>query len=159
VALAELVTLMPDHGWHDTWFEDAARTTDKEQRQKHPQEWWLDPTLTALSALAVNAAHHSSAELLLAIVDALDLPQRIKSWTTPESRLATLDALCQIAGGVRGRGAPDTDAGVARRTARSSQGSGHSVRADLGSRRRAGDDHAPVQRAAVAGRGRRDPDR
>ena len=98
VALAELVTLMPDHGRHNTWFEDTARIADKEQRHEHPQEWWHDPTLTALSDLAVNAAHHSSVELLLAIIDALDLPQRIKSWTTPESRLATLDALCQIAG-------------------------------------------------------------
>lgn len=98
VALAELVTLMPDHSRHDTWFEDTARITDKEQRHTHPREWWHDPTLTALSDLAVNAAHHSSVELLLAIIDALDLPQRIKSWTTPESRLATLDALCQIAG-------------------------------------------------------------
>src|SRR5699024_3196594 len=61
-------------------------------------------------------------------------------------------------GGVRGRGSPDTDAGDARRTAGSSQGSSYSLRADLGSRRRAGDDHAPVQRAAVAGRGRRHSD-
>src|SRR5699024_10768640 len=42
--------------------------------------------------------HHSSVELRVAIIDSLDLPQRIKSWTSPESRLATLDALCQIAG-------------------------------------------------------------
>ncbi|PCC16975.1 UvrD-helicase domain-containing protein [Brevibacterium aurantiacum] len=98
VALAELVTLMPDHHSHHTWFDDTARITDKEKRRAHPQEWWNDAALIPLSELAVNAAHHSSVELLLAIIDALDLPQRIKAWTNPEARLATLDALCQIAG-------------------------------------------------------------
>src|SRR5699024_3157938 len=33
----------------------------------------------------------------LAVIDALDLPQRIKTWSAPETRLSTLDALCQIA--------------------------------------------------------------
>lgn len=98
VALTELVTLMPDHGSHDTWFEDAARIVDKEERHKHYRTWWADPALAALSELEVNAARYSSVELLLAVSDALDLPQRIKAWTGPETRLATLDALCQIAG-------------------------------------------------------------
>lgn len=98
VALAELVTLMPDHGSHDTWFEDAARIVDKKERRDQPRTWWNDPTLSALSELALNAAHHSPVDLLLSIIDALDLPQRIKAWTTPENRLATLDSLCQIAG-------------------------------------------------------------
>ncbi|KAB1950060.1 UvrD-helicase domain-containing protein [Brevibacterium linens] len=98
VALAELVTLMPDHGSHDTWFENAARIVDKKERRDQPRTWWDDPALAALSELALNAAHHSPVDLLLSIIDALDLPQRIKSWTTPENRLATLDSLCQIAG-------------------------------------------------------------
>ncbi|MGO3065446.1 MAG: UvrD-helicase domain-containing protein [Brevibacterium linens] len=98
VALAELVTLMPDHGSHDTWFEDAARIVDKKERRDQPRTWWDDPALAALSELALNAAHHSPVDLLLSIIDALDLPQRIKAWTTPENRLATLDSLCQIAG-------------------------------------------------------------
>lgn len=97
VALAELVTLMPDHGNHDSWFEDAARIVDKIERRDQPRTWWDDPALAALSELALNAAHHSPVDLLLSIIDALDLPQRIKAWTTPENRLATLDALCQIA--------------------------------------------------------------
>ncbi|PCC46071.1 UvrD-helicase domain-containing protein [Brevibacterium aurantiacum] len=97
VALAELVTLMPDHGSHDTWFENAARIVDKKERRVQPRSWWDDPALAALSELALNAAHHSPVDLLLSIIDALDLPQRIKAWTTPENRLATLDALCQIA--------------------------------------------------------------
>lgn len=98
VALAELVTLMPDHGSHDTWFEDAARIVDKKERRDQPRTWWDDPALATLSELALNAAHHSPVDLLLSIMDALDLPQRIKAWTTPENRLATLDSLCQIAG-------------------------------------------------------------
>ena len=98
VALTELVTLMPDHCSHDTWFEDAARIVDNEIRHEHYRTWWADPALAALSELEVNAARYSSVELLLAVSDALDLPQRIKAWTGPETRLATLDALCQIAG-------------------------------------------------------------
>ncbi|UVI34731.1 UvrD-helicase domain-containing protein [Brevibacterium spongiae] len=98
VALAELVTLMPDHGSHHTWFEETARIVDKDERHQHYRTWWDDPTLAALSELEVNAARYSATELVVAIIDALDLPQRIKAWTNPEARLATLDALCQIAG-------------------------------------------------------------
>lgn len=98
VALTELVTLMPDHGSHDTWFEETARIVDRDERRRHFRTWWDDPALSALSELEVNAARYSSVELLLAVSDALDLPQRIKAWTNPESRLATVDALCQIAG-------------------------------------------------------------
>ncbi|MGO2943466.1 MAG: UvrD-helicase domain-containing protein [Brevibacterium aurantiacum] len=98
VALTELVTLMPDHGSHHSWFDDAAQIVDREERHSHFRTWWDDPALAALSELEVNAARYSSVELLLAVSDALDLPQRIKSWTNPETRLATLDALCQIAG-------------------------------------------------------------
>src|SRR5699024_3551599 len=39
-----------------------------------------------------------SVDLLLSIIDALDLPQRIKSWTTPENPLATLASLRELGG-------------------------------------------------------------
>ena len=97
VALAELVTLLADHESHDTWFDDAVHITDKQQRRAQPATWWSDPALAALAELATHASQHTSVELLLAVVDSLDLPQRIKAWSTPETRLATLDALSQIA--------------------------------------------------------------
>ncbi|WP_193084616.1 UvrD-helicase domain-containing protein [Brevibacterium aurantiacum] len=97
VALAELVTLLEDHESHDTWFDNAVHITDKQQRRVQPSTWWSDPALAALAELATHASQHTSVELLLAVVDALDLPQRIKAWSTPETRLATLDALSQIA--------------------------------------------------------------
>ena len=97
VALAELVTLLADHERHDTWFDDAVHITDKQQRRAQPATWWSDPALASLAELATHASRHTSVELLLAVVDALDLPQRIKAWSTPETRLATLDALSQIA--------------------------------------------------------------
>lgn len=97
VALTELVTLLEDHESHDTWFDDAVHITDKQQRRTQPATWWSDPALAALAELATHASQHSSVELLLAVIDALDLPQRIKAWSNPETRLATLDALSQIA--------------------------------------------------------------
>src|SRR5699024_4099694 len=97
VALAELVTLTSDHEHHESWFDDAVHIADREQRRAQPSTWWTDPTLAALGELSTEASQHPSVELLLAVIDALDLPQRIKAWSTPETRLATLDALCQIA--------------------------------------------------------------
>jgi ATP-dependent helicase/nuclease subunit A len=116
VALTELVTLVPEHASHHTWFEETVRIVDKDERHNHNQTWWDDPALAALSELEANAARYSSAELLLAISDALDLPQRIKAWSNPETRLATLDALCQIAGeyedGAQQTRSPVTPAGL-----------------------------------------------
>jgi ATP-dependent helicase/nuclease subunit A len=97
VALAELVTLLSDHEHHESWFDDAVCITDKDQRRGQPATWWSDPALASLHEIATHASQHTSVELLLAVVDALDLPQRIKTWSGPETRLSTLDALCQIA--------------------------------------------------------------
>src|SRR5699024_4896428 len=97
VALAELVTLLSDHGSHESWFDDAVHIADREQRRAQPSTWWSDPALAAPGELATEPSQHTSVELLLAVIDALDLPQRIKAWSTPETRLATLDVLCQIA--------------------------------------------------------------
>lgn len=97
VALAELVTLLHDHKHHESWFDDAVRITDKGQRREAPSTWWSDPALAALNKLTTQGSQHAAVELLLAVIDALDLPQRIKAWSAPETRLSTLDAFCQIA--------------------------------------------------------------
>ena len=97
VALAELVTLLSDHEHHESWFDDAVRIADKDERRKRPSTWWSDPAFAALSKLTTQGSQHVAVELLLAVIDALDLPQRIKAWSAPETRLSTLDAFCQIA--------------------------------------------------------------
>lgn len=97
VALAELVTLLHDHKHHESWFDDAVSIADKDERRKRPSTWWSDPALAALSKLTTQGSQHVAVELLLAVIDALDLPQRIKAWSAPETRLSTLDAFCQIA--------------------------------------------------------------
>ncbi|SDS99063.1 ATP-dependent exoDNAse (exonuclease V) beta subunit (contains helicase and exonuclease domains) [Brevibacterium sandarakinum] len=97
VALAELVTLLSDHEHHESWFDDAVRIADEDERRKRPSTWWSDPALAALSKLTTQGSQHVAVELLLAVIDALDLPQRIKTWSAPETRLSTLDAFCQIA--------------------------------------------------------------
>src|SRR5699024_3481766 len=97
VALTELVTLLSDHEHHESWFDDAVRIADKDERRENPATWWSDPALASLRELATQASQHTSVELLLAVIDAFDLPQRIKAWSAPETRLSTLDALCQIA--------------------------------------------------------------
>src|SRR5699024_3679342 len=97
VALAELVTLLRDHGHHEPWFDTAVGIADKEQRLAQPATWWSDPALAALHELTVQASQYSSVELLLAVIDALDLPQRLKPWSAPATRLSTPAAFCQIA--------------------------------------------------------------
>lgn len=97
VALVELVTLMTDHGSHDSWFDEAVHISDPDERRAHVRTWWDDPSLAALAALRPRAAQCTPVDLLHEVIDALDLPQRIKAWSSPESRLGTLDALSQIA--------------------------------------------------------------
>lgn len=98
VALTELVTLMSDHSAHSTWFEDASTVQDRNERMKYPSTWWQDPTLERLAGLRDRGSDYAPTELVLAVIDALDLHQRIKGWTLPETRLANLDSLRQIAG-------------------------------------------------------------
>jgi ATP-dependent exoDNAse (exonuclease V) beta subunit len=97
VSLAELVTLLPDHAAHTSWFDDAVRIVDAQERREHSRTWWEDETLRALADLRGRVSDLAPTQLLLEVIDALDLPQRIKGWTAPEARLATLDGLRQLA--------------------------------------------------------------
>ncbi|MGO1567300.1 MAG: UvrD-helicase domain-containing protein, partial [Brachybacterium sp.] len=97
VALAELVTLLPDHARRETWFEDAVRIVERDERRAHPHTWWEDETLHALDSLRGRVSDVSPSQLLVEVIDALDLPQRIKGWSAPETRLANLDGLRQLA--------------------------------------------------------------
>ena len=97
VAVAELVTLMSDHGSHGTWFETAARITDKDERKQQPHTWWNDSSLAGLADLRARVTEYAPADLVVAVIDALDLHQRIKAWSSPETRLANLDSLRSLA--------------------------------------------------------------
>lgn len=97
VAVAELVTLMSDHGSHNTWFDTAARITAKDERKQQPHTWWDDPSLAGLADLRARVTEYAPADLVVAVIDALDLHQRIKAWSLPETRLANLDSLRSLA--------------------------------------------------------------
>lgn len=116
VALTELVTLLPDHQRKDSWFEDAVGIIDADERRAHAHTWWEDETLHALAHLQGRISDFAPSQLLVEVIDALDLPQRIKGWTGPEARLANLDGLRQPAveyeDSARSTGAPVSAAGL-----------------------------------------------
>ncbi|MGJ7561869.1 UvrD-helicase domain-containing protein [Brevibacterium casei] len=126
VALVELITLMADHGSHASWFDEAVGIVDREERRAHVRGWWDDPSLAALAELRSRATQYAPVDLLHEVIDALDLPQRIKAWSSPESRLGTLDALSQIAAefddAARQTRSPSTPAGLLRHLADAASG-------------------------------------
>lgn len=96
LALAELVALLPDHAAHATWFEDLA-AVERDRRRGVLEGWWADPALVPLSAVRRAGVNYTPIELVEAVADALDLPQRIQTWTDPQERLQTLDGVRQVA--------------------------------------------------------------
>ena len=97
LALTELVDLLPDHAAHGTWFADLAAQEDRAARRELFAQWWRDPVLAGLRALREECISLSPVEMITALVDALDLPERIRAWPAPEKRLRTLDALRAVA--------------------------------------------------------------
>lgn len=97
LALTELVDLLPDHAAHGTWFGDLAQAPDREGRSAVFARWWQDPTLAGLRDLREDCISLTPVEMVTALVDALDLPERIRAWSTPDQRLRTLDALRKVA--------------------------------------------------------------
>ena len=97
LALTELVDLLDDHAAHRTWFADLAREEDREGRRRVFAAWWQDPSLTGLRALREDCISLTPVEMITAVIDALDLPERIRAWSTPDQRLRTLDALRAVA--------------------------------------------------------------
>ena len=97
LALTELVDLLPDHAAHGTWFADLAAQEDRTARRELFAQWWRDPVLAGLRALREECISLSPVEMITALVDALDLPERIRAWPAPEKRLRTLDALRAVA--------------------------------------------------------------
>ncbi|MBB5832454.1 UvrD-helicase domain-containing protein [Brachybacterium aquaticum] len=97
LALTELVDLLPDHPAHGTWFADLAAQSDRTARTELFASWWRAPVLDGLRALREGAISLTPVEMITAVIDALDLPERLRSWSCPDQRLRTLDALRAVA--------------------------------------------------------------
>src|SRR5699024_9983129 len=93
----ELVDLLDDHAGHGTWFAELARQQDAAGRERVLDAWWHDPTLAGLRALRTDSISLTPVEMVTALIDALDLTERIRSWSAPDQRLRTLDAVRTIA--------------------------------------------------------------
>ncbi|GAA1487837.1 UvrD-helicase domain-containing protein [Brachybacterium sacelli] len=97
LALTELVDLLPDHRAHGQWFQQLAAAADRAGREEVFESWWRDPALDELRALREECLALTPVEMITALVDAVDLPERIRAWSDPEQRLRTLDALRRVA--------------------------------------------------------------
>lgn len=97
LALTELVELLPDHAAHGSWFADLAAAPDREARHALFDAWWQDPVLAGLRDLREECISLTPVEMIVALVDALDLPERLRAWPSPDQRLRSLDALRAVA--------------------------------------------------------------
>ena len=86
-----------DHAAHGRWFEQLTAAPDREARRGVFAQWWQDPVLAGLRELREDCISLTPVEMITALVDALDLPERIRAWSTPDQRLRTLDALRKVA--------------------------------------------------------------
>ncbi len=97
LALTELVDLLPGHPAHGRWFGDLTAARDDEARQETFRSWWQADVLAGLRSLREECISLTPVEMITALADALDLPELIRSWSTPDQRLRTLDALRKVA--------------------------------------------------------------
>ncbi|GAA4528557.1 UvrD-helicase domain-containing protein [Brachybacterium paraconglomeratum] len=97
LALTELVTLLNDHEAHEDWFAQLMAAPDRDARKEVFARWWEDPVLAGLREVRRACIDFTPVEMISALIDALDLPQRIKRWTGQGSRRRSLDALRAMA--------------------------------------------------------------
>lgn len=97
LALTELVTLLEDHAAHDDWFAQLMAAADRPARREVFAAWWQDETLAGLREVRRACIGFTPEEMISALIDALDLPQRIKRWSGQGSRRRSLDALRALA--------------------------------------------------------------
>ena len=70
---------------------------DRDARRAIFCAWWEDPALSGLREVRRACIGFTPMEMMSALIDALDLPQRIKRWSGQASRRRTLDALRAMA--------------------------------------------------------------
>ena len=97
LALTELVALLDDHAAHEDWFAQLTAAPDRAERREVFAAWWRDETLAGLREVRRACIGFTPEEMISALIDALDLPQRIKRWSGQGSRRRSLDALRALA--------------------------------------------------------------
>ena len=97
LALTELVSLLPDHTAHATWFADLAAQPDRVANRALLAQWWEDPSLAGLRAVRRSCIGLTPVEMIDVLIDATDLSERVLGWSDPAARLATLDAVRHLA--------------------------------------------------------------
>lgn len=89
-SLFELITLLPEHPAHATWFNQLASAPDKTARRALKKEWKKDPILAAVADVAQHSGQLSPSRAITELIDALDLRGRIASAPSPSGRYGTL---------------------------------------------------------------------
>lgn len=97
LALTELVDLLTGHPAHGRWFSELTAAPDDDARAQVFREWWQADVLGGLRSLREECISLTPIEMITALADALDLPELIRSWSTPDQRLRTLDAARKVA--------------------------------------------------------------
>ncbi|MDN6536183.1 MAG: ATP-dependent DNA helicase II, partial [Corynebacterium variabile] len=115
-ALVEMITLMPDHSAHADWFDTLAALPDRDACREQLQLWTEDPVLAPVTALRSALSELPVAELVAAVVDALDLRGRVAASTGPAERTGSVTGILQAAADFAAEqesaGEPATVAGV-----------------------------------------------
>lgn len=97
LALTELVDLLPHHRAHASWFAELTEAKDSTARREVFADWWADDSLRGLRALREDCISLTPVEMVSALIAALDLTELIRTWSVPEQRLRTLDAVRALA--------------------------------------------------------------
>ncbi|MGO2191952.1 MAG: UvrD-helicase domain-containing protein [Brachybacterium sp.] len=97
LALTELVDLLTGHPAHGRWFSALTEAKGDAARQEVFRSWWQADVLAGLRSLREECISLTPIEMITALADALDLPELIRSWSTPDQRLRTLDAVRKVA--------------------------------------------------------------
>lgn len=115
-ATVELISLMPDHPAHATWFDRLTELADRAACRDQLREWGDDPLFTPLNALRLRLSELPVPELVSAVVDALDLRLAVARSTDPVERTGSVTGVLRAAGDYAAEqesaGLPATVAGV-----------------------------------------------
>jgi ATP-dependent exoDNAse (exonuclease V) beta subunit len=115
-ALVEMISLMPDHAAHVDWFDVLTSLPDRDACREQLTSWAADPVFAPLTALRSALSELPVAELVAAVVDALDLRGRVAASTGPGERTGSVTGILQAASDFAAEqesaGEPATVAGV-----------------------------------------------
>lgn len=114
-ALIELVTFLDEHPAHRDWFATLTSLATREERWEALATWSQHNTLEPLRRLRPTLSEVPVADVVSAVIDALDLRRRIATWSEPTERtgavLGVLRAVEDYTGEAESAGQPSTPAG------------------------------------------------